>query len=1230
MLLCCLISPCAAHDGNEGPPRQQPIVKAKPQPVPPAIQKLHEQRNKDAPMDEPEGGMTRKGTPVTYRTKECFPAETRDLFWEMDQVASGPNGKLEPLNFDKDGNGTISDEERDAIRGRNTWLLWGGGNESFWGWLTEDGYGLSDFMIMIDSRRRNQRFENMGVMNQPDFEANHNKTILGLYFDRPGPKGAYPKPSPYDFDESGKPVQRKYPPVPHPMNLIPTDGAVVPDWDPVTGMTRMVDGKPVKDRPVADLIKEVEKDLPKDGLDYSVYGYPTGIIGLRLMLNPDFFGNTEDADTARRRWQEKVLMTNGRYYNDPSLNADRHLVRPFRLSMSCGYCHVSPHPLNPPKENNNPRWENLSSIIGGQYWKPQPSIGNLPKADSILFHFLNSQEPGTVDTSGFSPDQLNNGNTINAVFQLNARIERARLNPPETQSIGNLRLPNIEAVPNLPAILDAKQPEDRLTTRVLLDGSDSVGAYGALARVYLNIGTFSEYWNTRSNPLIGFTKQKVFDLKTCQSNSVYWMTNETYRAKYLAKFFTFTRPATTTPTAANPSATEPPPAPSAAPTPTPPAAPKPTTSAQNATGPMKLRTALMKDGQRPSSLFAGTKEQRLEGRKVWLRNCATCHSSKQPNGFTLKFDRNPAWKADWTKAPKGTDATYTLPMDADHWTAFKRSPSYLDYLQKITALVETEGGPAKATLEDDPWDKDHPFWENNYLSTDLRLPLTLVGTNPARSLGTNAIRGNVWDNLSSDSYKALPSVGTIKYYDPFASIGQGNNTNAEFAAPDGGVGYYRPATHVALWATAPFLHNNTLGYYNGDPTVEGRLLAYEDGMRRMLWPGTRADPKLQIKPLPPGLAESFPTFVAARGSLADTRNRRVGDLRRDDGTGPAAHDPGYIYRLPNDTFAHFAPSFIRPLIEGTAGKFITSLITFWAWPILLIGFLWIYCRFRVRHAGILFLLLAGLSIFILTSTGMTGGGTTTGALLAGAASLLRWSSAMWFILCGVLLLLAVMLLFAPETESADPRDSVQPDHPQIARNVILVVLAGVLLSMLLSHAPWWCQVIVLVLGLLLAWRWRFGLRALLRYTLILPLILATIIGGWVANRFVNGKTILHIPIANVTIGPLPVEAGPFPRGMPLNLLLNANPDSKDLGHGLASMFVAIAKIKQQGLEGEAAYEIIRREAGEALIKASKCPDYVLDHGHLFPDQLSDEQGRPLPEAANNEAKEALLSFLKTL
>src|SRR6185503_7266139 len=107
--------------------------------------------------------------------------------------------------------------------------------------------------------------------------------------------------------------------------------------------------KTKKDDSFRDYIPEVVRSkLPQDGLDTSVYGYPSGIFGLRLMLNPDFFANTESAAKARNYWKERVEGTNGRYYTETSIHADPNLTRPFRVTMSCGFCHVAQHPLNPP------------------------------------------------------------------------------------------------------------------------------------------------------------------------------------------------------------------------------------------------------------------------------------------------------------------------------------------------------------------------------------------------------------------------------------------------------------------------------------------------------------------------------------------------------------------------------------------------------------------------------------------------------------------------------------------------------------------------------------------------------------------------------------------------------------------------------------------------------------------------------------------------------------------
>jgi hypothetical protein len=52
-------------------------------------------------------------------------------------------------------------------------------------------------------------------------------------------------------------------------------------------------------------------------------------------------------------------------------------------------------------------------------------------------------------------------------------------------------------------------------------------------------------------------------------------------------------------------------------------------------------------------------------------------------------------------------------------------------------------------------------------------------------------------------------------------------------------GYYRVPSLVSVWSSAPLLHNNTLGKFNGDPSLAGRLDAFNDAIEKLLWPEKR-------------------------------------------------------------------------------------------------------------------------------------------------------------------------------------------------------------------------------------------------------------------------------------------------------------------------------------------------------------------------------------------------------
>lgn len=177
------------------------------------------------------------------------------------------------------------------------------------------------------------------------------------------------------------------------------------------------------------------------------------------------------------------------------------------------------------------------------------------------------------------------------------------------------------------------------------------------------------------------------------------------------------------------------------------------------------------------------------GRRTFGAHCARCHSSKLPPGL-------------------------------DHEGEAKHAPEARE------AWVEL-------ALRDD-------FLDDNFLSDDHRYPIVsedprfAIGTNAARALATNAVAGHIWERFSSATYKRLPSPGVLRLRDSWP-----DGVGIEHPIPAGGPGYYRTASLVNVWATAPLLHNNLLGRYTGDPSVEGRIAAYEDAMEKLLWPETR-------------------------------------------------------------------------------------------------------------------------------------------------------------------------------------------------------------------------------------------------------------------------------------------------------------------------------------------------------------------------------------------------------
>jgi hypothetical protein len=617
-------------------------------------------------------------------------------------VASFPSAS-EDYFHDMDGGHSLTREE---IQGRNTWLVWTGGNDRFWDSITVSSFGLFDLLKVASSHpdksmehlNRSTRWTYLGLVNEPCFDkpTGPDPQRYGLWLDK---RRADCPPDPFENEQRYAGVR----------------------------------------------IGARGKNIPLG----TYYGSASGIVGLRLFPNPDF------DETAAKNWDPV------RYYTDPSYYNSKSLVRPYRVGMSCAFCHVGPSPTSPPADPENPKWENLASNVGAQYfwvdrifsWKRDPS--------NYMFQLLHTSRPGALDTSLVSTDYINNPRTMNAVYLLGPRLQVAKRWGKERLAGGGLNNAQLnDYVKTGPLTEFFQKPDTVLTPRVLKDGSDSVGALGALNRVYLNIGLFSEEWLLHFKPLVGGQPISPIEIAVARKNSAYWLATEA-QTPSLALFF--------------------------------------------------LRTATphrLKDA--PGGAAYLTKDQAVlrRGKIAFAERCARCHSSKAPE---------PAIGVD----PGGCAGRGYLTCWTRYWEWTKTD----EYKQKMRQIVLADN-----------------FLDDNYLSTELRVPVTLLETNTCSPLATNAIAGNIWDNFSSKSYKDLPSVGTITVHDPFTGEPR------PYQMPDGGRGYTRPASLVSVWSTAPFLQNNSLGKFEESPAVDARMRSFQDSIEKLLWPEKRPkDPVLGDK-----------------------------------------------------------------------------------------------------------------------------------------------------------------------------------------------------------------------------------------------------------------------------------------------------------------------------------------------------------------------------------------------
>ncbi len=632
-------------------------------------------------------------------TRSDFTAAPEPYFVEMDKGAlRAPEGGAYPPEIAALAETTGLDPEtvrRHAIKGQNTWLVWSGGNDRFWDFITTRTAGAFDLLKVVSSHPsqyygRENRSHYLGLVNEPCFSApdGPDPERFGLWLDRRS--GDCP-PDPFADAE-------KYPGV-----QIGARGETVARG--------------------------------------SYYGAPSGIVGLRLFPNPDF-----DAEAAE-------VWDPVRYYEDPEYYHRKDIVRPYRVGMTCAFCHVGPNPVNPPEDPENPEWANLTSNPGAQYfwvdrifvWDtgPRPEAGAPSYNErSFIYQIFHTNPPGSLDTSLVSTDYMNNPRSMNAVYSVGARLQPTLRWGREQLAGGQLDNKQFQDYPQTQAFSGFWNGAtgEISAARVLKDGADSTGILGALNRVYLNIGTFSEEWLLHFRPIIGGQKISPIRIADANKNSAYWGATEDQTAD-MAIFFLVTAT------------------------------------------PDDLKDA----PGGPETLAADPPETVERGKVVFAEYCAACHSSKIPT------------------APAGSG------VDEGICAHGGNGPNYRECWDRYWAWTQTEDFKAEMTgmvLAED-------FLDNNFLSTERRVPVDLLQTNACGPLATNALRGDIWDDFSSESYKSLPPVKELTAYHPVSG-------GAMSLKPLGnGRGYTRPASLVSLWTSAPYLQSNSVGHIDYPYTARG-------------------------------------------------------------------------------------------------------------------------------------------------------------------------------------------------------------------------------------------------------------------------------------------------------------------------------------------------------------------------------------------------------------------------
>ena len=193
--------------------------------------------------------------------------------------------------------------------------------------------------------------------------------------------------------------------------------------------------------------------------------------------------------TAALRWEGyRGALSKDPKSSDSALNpvADGSIEPPFLIGTTCGSCHISFDPLNPPKDPANPEWANLKGGLGNQYSRVSEILTSGMSGDTLEAQMFAHARPGTSDTSAIATDQVHNPGTMNAIINTKVR--------PTFSGESVIRWRKVASCSKDDAACWCEPGRDNkcwqrgtateTVHHILKGGEDSIGALEAIQRVY--------------------------------------------------------------------------------------------------------------------------------------------------------------------------------------------------------------------------------------------------------------------------------------------------------------------------------------------------------------------------------------------------------------------------------------------------------------------------------------------------------------------------------------------------------------------------------------------------------------------------------------------------------------------------------------------------------------------------------------------------------------------------